>query len=284
MTLLWISMTVTIPFASKAIVKYNIKLIETLSFVVGLLAFGAMSLYTAVWQWYMSGIIIGICSGFAFVVAVPIILGKWFYKKTGLALGISSAFAGIGGAILTPITTVFIDKFGWRMAYVLLALIAAIIVLPFTIFVISFKPEDKGLKPYGYGEKEEVKNSNSNLQARGVAPKNAYKSIAFYLLLISLGIIAFLTGYSQLLPSYALTVNLTVAIGAAMIFSYMIGNVLSKLFVGGLIDKFGVKIVSTLSLIILGLSFVILIFSNNVVVALVGSFIHGIGPAVNLVI
>ena len=116
-----------------------------------------------------------------------------------------------------------------------------------------------------------------------VAPKNAHKSIFPLFTITSLGLL-FSIGYSELLPSYALTVNLTVAIGAAMISSYMIGNVLSKLFVGGLIDKFGVKIVSTLSLIILGLSFVILIFSNNVVVALVGSFIHGIGPAVNLVI
>ena len=39
----------------------------------------------------------------------------------------------------------------------MLAVIVAIIVLPFTLFVISFKPEDKVLKPYGYQEKKMYK-------------------------------------------------------------------------------------------------------------------------------
>lgn len=99
----------------------------------------------------------------------------------------------------------------------MLAVIVAIIVLPFTLFVISFKPEDKGLKPYGYQEKEDVQNRNSNVKATGVPPMKAYKSFAFILLFIGLGTIAFLAGYSQLLPSYALSANLSVTVGATMV-------------------------------------------------------------------
>lgn len=243
MTLMGIFMTIAIPFAGKAISRFNIKVILTVAFIISLSAVAAMSLYNAVWQWYVSGVIIGICSGFSFAVTVPIVIGNWFYKKNGLAIGISSAFAGVGGAILTPTVSKFINQFGWRRAYVMLAVIVAIIVLPFTLFVISFKPEDKGLKPYGYQEKEDVQNRNSNVKATGVPPMKAYKSFAFILLFIGLGTIAFLAGYSQLLPSYALSANLSVTVGATMVSFYMFGNIIAKLSVGALSDKFGITVV-----------------------------------------
>lgn len=125
----------------------------------------------------------------------------------------------------------------------MLAVIVAIIVLPFTLFVISFKPEDKVLKPYGYQEKEDVQNRNSNVKATGVPPMKAYKSFAFILLFIGLGTIAFLAGYSQLLPSYALSANLSVTVGATMVSFYMFGNIIAKLSVGALSDKFGITVV-----------------------------------------
>lgn len=49
MTLMGIFMTIAIPFAGKAISRFNIKVILTVAFIISLSAVAAMSLYNAVW-------------------------------------------------------------------------------------------------------------------------------------------------------------------------------------------------------------------------------------------
>ena len=65
------------------------------------------------------------------------------------------SFSGIGGAILSPIFTLLIEAMGWREAYLIAAVIMAVLVLPWTLFVFKLHPEDIGWKPYGWSEEDE---------------------------------------------------------------------------------------------------------------------------------
>ena len=59
-------------------------------------------------------------SACAWPVIVPTV-ANWFKKDMGKALGIISSGVGIGG-LLVPVTVLFIDRFQWRMTFVILGL------------------------------------------------------------------------------------------------------------------------------------------------------------------
>ena len=155
--------------------------------VISALSFGLMGTYTSVYQFYVSGVLLGVSNAFLIYAAVPIIINNWFKVKMGTALGLSMTFMGIGGAIFAPITGYLIEEIGWRPTYMVLGIIAAIIILPFTIFVIRKNPEEMGMRPYGV---ESVDASSKPLEeSHGIPLKQATKSIPFYLLFIFTGIL-----------------------------------------------------------------------------------------------
>ena len=49
---------------------------------------------------------------------------------------------GIGGFILSPLITLWIEHYGWRATYMIYASIVLIVLLPISLFVFKEKPED----------------------------------------------------------------------------------------------------------------------------------------------
>ena len=91
---------------------------------------------------------------------VPV--AKWFVRRRGLALGISTLGIGVGAMTFIPVTQFLIDRFGWRMAWVLLAIIMMVLIVPVSAIVIRREPEDMNLLPYGASEADEAGYSQSN--------------------------------------------------------------------------------------------------------------------------
>ena len=57
-------------------------------------------------------------------------VSRWFDKKRGLALGVASMGTGLGPLAMAPFATCLIAEFDWRMAYLIIGLIAWLIVIP----------------------------------------------------------------------------------------------------------------------------------------------------------
>ena len=55
----------------------------------------------------------------------------------------------LGGFLLVPLTQILIDELGWRMAWVVLALLGAGLIVPLALIFIRRQPEDLGLLPDG---------------------------------------------------------------------------------------------------------------------------------------
>ncbi len=94
---------------------------------------------------------------FFFIVSMNVfnyVIGNWFVKNRGLAVGLASMGSGLGGMIMNPVVNEIILRFGWRMAYVVLAVVMFVLLVPTMIFVVRIRPEDKGLKPYGMEDDE----------------------------------------------------------------------------------------------------------------------------------
>lgn len=282
LTITSLCLAFSLPIAGKMLTKYNIRILLSVGMTICALSVAAMSQFTAVWQWYIAGAILGIAGSVIFIITSPAIISNWFHKKVGLAMGIAMAFNGIGGAIMNPIISSAITNLGWRNGYLVMAAISLVIVLPFMLFVVRFKPEDVGLKPYGYEEnKQDVK---KNVDTDGIPAKIATKSMPFYLLFIAFGLMGYLNGYSQQLPAFGASINMPATLSAMLVSLSLLVSVGGKLTVGALNDKYGIKAVSVTGMLIVAIAFGLLIFSNgNYTIALIGSALYGVTQTINAV-
>jgi sugar phosphate permease len=102
-----------------------------------------------IWRLYVLYGLAG-CTGIATVgVAYGRVIANWFDRERGLALGLASTGVGLGAFLGPSLAQWFIDKAGWRFAYLSLAALPLLIALPVvTVFLVS-SPEQVGLLPDG---------------------------------------------------------------------------------------------------------------------------------------
>lgn len=79
---------------------------------------------------------------------LSIVIANWFNEKRGLATGIVFMSSGLGSVFLLPLSSRWIENFGWEKARFLFGVIS-LILLPIALILLKEKPADKGLEPYG---------------------------------------------------------------------------------------------------------------------------------------
>jgi len=77
-------------------------------------------------------------------------LANWFFKRRGLVIGLGSMGGGLS-FIYSMFAEFMISILGWRAAYFVLATILMAILLPLYL-LFHYRPEEKGLMPYGVSE------------------------------------------------------------------------------------------------------------------------------------
>lgn len=239
---LWITMyaifmAIAQPFVGRLWPKVNSKLLTTVSFLVSILAFALMGTYTAVWQFWISGAVIGLAGGFYFMVAAPYLITNWFAKKTGLALGVAGIIGSILGAVLSPIDAAIIAAVGWRTAYWIVALISCVMALPFTLFVFEFDPAKLGMRPVGWEEGMEETTAGA-ADAPGIPEKKAVASIVFVMLFLIGGIFALYGGYQNLWGFAAAEWGFDATFASTMISVSILFGLMGPV-IGIVIDKIG---------------------------------------------
>lgn len=187
MTIVYLFEVIFSPIIGKLMEKFDNRIICTIAAVFTSCGYMAMSQYTELWQWYVSGALIGIGEITLLWLMVAGLLNRWFKKKLGLVIGVSYAMTGAGGAVLNIVGQFLLgpDLAGWRDVYLVLGLIAFVLSVPFTLFAIRTKPEDCGLRAYGAsleGTEEEAAAANEN---SGLTAKQAFKSWYFYALIFA---------------------------------------------------------------------------------------------------
>ena len=130
-------------------------------------------------------------AGVGHSVATPII-SNWFVEKRGLALGLMTSGMAIGMLVLGPANLFVVEALGWRAALTIFSIMIIVIVGPLFIFLLRAKPEDKGMKPYGYETHEKasldtnVENTDTDVakNAQKLPTIGIFKKKAFWLLAI----------------------------------------------------------------------------------------------------
>lgn len=239
---LWITMyaifmAIAQPFVGRLWPKVSTKVLVTTAFLVSIIAMALMGTYTEVWQFWVSGAVIGLSGGFYFMVAIPFLVTNWFAKRTGLAMGVAGIIGSLLAAILSPIDAAIVASFGWRTGYFVVAALSCVMALPFTLFVFEFDPAKLGMRPVGWEPGMDEVTAGSE-DASGVPERRAVASITFVALFLVGGMFALYGGFQNLWGFASAEWGFDPSFTAAMISATALFGLVGPI-IGLVIDKIG---------------------------------------------
>ena len=91
--------------------------------------------------------LVGMSGPGALVTSVPVL--KWFVRKRGQAISFMALGIPVGAMVFVPLTQMFIDWWGWERAWIILAAIGVLVIVPLAAIFVRRQPEDMGLLPDG---------------------------------------------------------------------------------------------------------------------------------------
>ena len=227
-TLSTLATALTLLKISKVIKKYSYKKVLLIGVILSSGATWLMSYSTSVYLFYILGILRGIGVGIYGMVPITIVITNWFDKKHGLATSLALSFSGLSGAIFSPLLSSWITCYGWQMTYRFMAICILVLVLPALIVPWNIDPRKEHLLPYGYQNRKETTKVQNN--------KIKLLTISFLCMCLFTLLHTSITGISQHLSGVAVSIHLSVTIGATFMSFTMIGNISTKLLIGFLSD------------------------------------------------
>ena len=95
--------------------------------------------------------LVGLSGPGALVTSVPVL--KWFVRRRGAAVAFVGLGIPVGALIFVPLTQYFINIWGWRTAWIVLAILGMGIIVPLALVFVRRRPEDMGFQPDGLPSK-----------------------------------------------------------------------------------------------------------------------------------
>lgn len=213
-------------------------LLSILTFGLCFMAFsfnnGSHGLYLALW------VLLAFLGSGTLPITWTRAINKWFHKKRGLALGISLLGTGLFGAFAKIYASWLIENYGWKMAYVGLALLPLLISLPLAFFFFR-DTDDPKVSEKVKQMKEELpylKEESGSQKTQGLTLLEALKDFKFYLLALSFLPISFAIGgpipnFEKILDTKGFGITDAVYLASVVGYSVIVGRLLG----GYLLDK-----------------------------------------------
>ncbi len=122
------------------------------------------------------------------------IVATWFRRDRGHALTLLTFIAGFASVIFVPLTTVLVERFGWRDALLWLAGVYAVLTVAPHALVLRRRPADLGLSPDGIPPASSAPNvvdTASPIADGGVAATHAIRTRTFRWLTVAFALSSF---------------------------------------------------------------------------------------------
>lgn len=272
------------PIIAGKLAKGNMKMIQCIGIVGFAVCYASYALAQNQWMLYVSSIFIGIFWLMSALIPVSMMITNWFVKSRGLAMSIAMAGIGIGGMIFSPILTSLLGQFGWRMTYVIFAVVVCVIALPSALFLCKKSPADMGLTALGADEVDESAKTPKKKVTMSLSVKDSWKQIFFWCMLIGMlcnGLIN--SGALGQFPR-AITLMQGESVQAVIISMYSGIGIIGKLFLGWVNDKFGVIASAATGCILFAASFIFMFLgAANVSMLYIMAVLFGLGDAIGTV-
>lgn len=194
-----------------------------------------------------------------------LVISNWFDNRRGLAMTLANTGTEVGGTAMALAAAFLIARFGWRTAYLALAAPVLLLVLPMMLLVVRSRP-DPGTSasdlsargPHGVHSAPELS------RLPGLEVGAAVRQRSFWLIAVSYMIYAVAgTALIVHLVPYLIGLGLTEQ-RAAFVLSISLGmNAIGKPSLGALADRFGIRRIYGLNLILVGCGIVLLLNAGH---------------------
>lgn len=160
---------------------------------------------------------------------------RWFVKRRGFASGLAVSGIGVGTLVMPPLATWLIASLGWRDAYLVLGIVAAIIGVGSSL-LIADDPRRHGTGPDG----DPLDSISSAPIRRGVSIRDAVRTPRFAGLYAACLISAFgvFVPFVHLVP-FAVDHHVTPALAVLLLGMIGVGSTAGRFFLGSIADRIG---------------------------------------------
>jgi MFS family permease len=192
------------------------------------------------------------------------VVNLWFVRRRGIAAAAGSLGLSAGAMVFPPLTDLLISAFGWRGAYVALAALVGLTILPVAALVFRGRPEtygistDAGLTPVLTGGCKEP----------SFTRKEALRTGAFWLL-CAIGFITNAVGTALLLNHFSImeTAGIHRADAVIVLAFYALVQAGATLGTGALLDYIEPRRLVPLAMVFLATASVLPAFADGVAVS-----------------
>lgn len=178
---------ITAPTVGWLIDRYGARRIALISLPLFGITLSGMSLVTdQIWTFYAGWTVMSIFAAGTLPITWTKVVNGWFDDFRGMALGLTLAGTGIAATLAPSYVVWLIDIMGWRNAYVALAFTVMAISLP-SVYLLFKEPVES---QSGKVNQIDAAISKQPLMATGLSVKEALKGYRFWVLSISLLLVA----------------------------------------------------------------------------------------------
>ena len=199
-------------------------------------------------------------------------------------MSISLGGIGIGGAILSPLITQMILRYGWRSTYQIVGAAVIVVVVPIAFGLLKSSPQDLNMRPLREKDtKEKTTQRKQQSDDSGVNIQEAKRRSYFYVHLIGMLFLGLICSapLRQISPYVE---DLHGPATAALIVSmYSFIGIFGKLLLGVVNDKFGSMKGAIFAFGLMIIGFLALLFGEFVPILYIAALFYGVGNGVGTV-
>ena len=226
-TVMLVVAALSLPLLGKISNKVNARAVLCPSILAVSIPLACLSQATAIWHFYLAGAIMGVGLGELLFLATPVLINRCFEEGAGVRIGICMALTGVGGAIFSLLGGFLIamNPEGWRLAYLTLGVLGAVIALPPALLLDSRPACDESATPVATSSKP--------------ALSQVFVKLTLYAILLNVAL-----GMCQHLPSLASSlaeIDGAAATGSMLAAAVMIGQAVGKIALGRTSDAAGAR-------------------------------------------
>lgn len=216
-------------------------------------------------QYYMGAFLFGIGYAYTNMIIFSLLINSWFTEKRGTILGLISAGSGFGGTVMSPAVGYIISVYGFKQSYLLASIILFILIIPIALFIKE--------NPVEFIEV----NNKKTIRFKRKTTKQLLKEQSVILGLTAIFLMGFLMApWLNVLPAHLMDRGFDAIFASKILGGVMFIMALSKIFVGAIHDRIGIKAAIGICLISFVISAVLLFIVKSQFIAWMFAVLFGI--------
>ncbi|WP_250516324.1 MFS transporter [Caballeronia sp. INDeC2] len=257
------------PIAGKLMDRHGIKPITLGAITLFALAIASMSLAPAVPAVFLGMFaVVGVFSAGQAPLPYAKAIAAAFDRRRGLAMGLAMTGVGLGAGLVPRLTQLYLDRFGWREAYVAVGM---------TVFIVAFLAVAMFIGNAGGAPRTAPSNAraqaSTGLEAREALRTSQFWKLAVVFLCIPIVANGTITHLVPLLTDRGIPAERAVAAFSAIGVSLIVG----RLLCGFLLDRFFGPYVAIAFVALPAIGVLTLLASNDAALTTVGAVLVGLG-------